>query len=933
MIFKYILLTAIAALGSTCLRAQDIPLDPQLRTGKLANGFTYYIRHNVQPKNHVELYLINKVGSVLEDDNQRGLAHFMEHMNFNGTKHYPKNDLIDYLQKAGVRFGADLNAYTSFDETVFELPIPTDDPTMFGNGLAIMRDWAQEATLDSNEIANERGVVLEEERLGKGAGDRISRQTLPVMLNHARYADRLPIGIDEVLTKFKPEAIRRFHHDWYRPDLQALIIVGDVDVMEAEKLVKAKFSDLKNPENEKIRTRYTIPLIGKSQYLAVTDKEETNITIQVMMKHLAPEVKTEQDYIASINRELLNNLMSNRRDAQLSREPDPSFTGVSLGINGLLNNIDMLGFTVNLKQGQLRRGFEQTWRVLEGIRRYGFTQEELDRAKQNYISNLEQAASEQGKTPSVNYVKEYQRLFLNGEASPGIGWEYKFSENHLRNIKLADITALLTSYLQSKDIDIIVTAPEKEKTSLPDSSTVTGWMNAIGKENIQPFKDEKVTRPLLSIAPKPGKVVSRQEIPEIGITKISLSNGVTVILKPTDFKNDQIVYAGFSPGGTSLYNGVDFDVASNAGGIVSLMGLGNLNNVQLAQVLSGKVAGSKANINLRSETINAGSTPSNIETALQLTYLQFTAPRKDTLIFKNTMDKAIAGLATRYNNPNQVFADTINYVMGGYNYRNAAPTPERLAKITLDRAYAIYHERFSDASNFTFVFVGNFEIDTIVPLLERYLGSLPSTYKHAQPRDLGQHIPAGHLAIKVFKGLENKAIVRVVFSGDYKFGQTANMELKALSDILQIKVLQRLREAESEVYSPQVSIAFNKYPKNRFSLTVQFGCAPTNTDHLIALLEDEIKMLREIGPQPDDVEKFKAQYQKNLELVVKDNNFWCNYLLNQYENREDILQVSSLEKTANAMDSEELMKAAQVFLSGENEIKFELLPEVGINNN
>jgi zinc protease len=875
----------------------------------------------------VELYLVNKVGSILEDEDQRGLAHFMEHMNFNGTKHYPKNELIDYLQKAGVRFGADLNAYTNFDETVYQLPIPTDDPAMFGSSLNIMRDWAQEATLDPSEIEKERGVVLEEERLGKGSKDRITRQTLPVILNHSRYADRLPIGLDEVLTKFKPEVIKRFHHDWYRPDLQALIIVGDVDVNEAEKLVKAKFADLKNPAKEKSRIHYTIPLTGKSQFITVTDKEQANIAIDVIMKHRSPELRTEQDYLASIERNLLNSLIDSRRNSQLAREPNPAFTSVSIGTGGLLGDLDMFSFTVTVKQGQLQQGFAQTWRVLEGIKRYGFTEDELNRAEQNYLRGLQNAVSEQGKTSSVTYVKEYQRLFLNSEASPGIAWEYKFSQDHIKSITLADIMALLNGYLQSKDVDVILTAPENDKSILPDSATVTGWINTIGKENIEPYKEEQVIKPLLSDLPKPGNVISREEIPQIGLTKLILSNGVTVLLKPTNFKNDQIIYGAFSPGGTSLYDGVDFDVASNAGSIMSQMGLGSFNSVQLDQVVAGKVARSSANIGVRSENINASTAPQDIETALQLTYLQFTAPRKDTLMFKNTMDKAIAELATRYNNPNQVFADTINYVMSGYSPRYAPPTEARLRSISLDRIYEIYRERFADAANFTFVFVGNFDIEKLQPLLERYLGSLPATHQHAQPRTLGQHIPTGHLEKKIYKGLENKAVVRVVLSGDYQFGALANLQLKALTDILQIKVLQRLREAESEVYSPQVTPVFNKYPQSRFAIIVQFGCAPQNADHLVSLLEDEIKRLRENGPETDDVEKFKAQYQKSLEQALKDNSFWSAYLSSQYENKEDILQVQNLLKNSEKIDAASLKQSAQVFLSGKNMITFELLPE------
>jgi zinc protease len=924
---KKLILLAVAGIACSRMQAQTIPLDPAVRTGKLANGFTYYIRHNEEPKKRVELYLVNKVGSVLEDDDQQGLAHFMEHMNFNGTKNFPKNELVDFLQRAGVRFGADLNAYTSFDETVYQLPIPIDNPDMFGNGIKIMRDWAQEATLDPSEIDQERGVVLEEERLGKGAKDRMSRQYLPMLLNHTRYADRLPIGKDTVLKYFKPGVIKRFHHDWYRPDLQALIIVGDIDVNEAEKLVKEKFSDLKNPPGERERTAYAIPLTGKSQFMTVTDKEETSTDLEVMLKHNADPLVTESGYITQIKKSLLNQLISSRRYAELSREKDPAYTGMSLGVSSLLNNIDMLGFSVSARDGKLEQAFRQTWLILEKIKRHGFTPGELDRARQNYLRSLQTGLNEQGKTPSISYVKEYQNLFLHGEASPGIAWEYQFSKNHIAGISLDDINSLMKAYLQSRDIDVLVSAPEKDRASLPDSATVQRWITAVNQQDIPAFKDEQVNQSLLTARPKAGKVIKKQEEPQIGIVKLTLSNGIKVILKPTDFKNDQVLYGAFCPGGTSLYDDVDYDVASNAGGLMANMGIGHFDPVQLNQWFTGKVASSSTGIGLRSQTVRAGAAPQDLEAALQLTYLQFTAPRKDSLLFRNTMNNAIAGLTNRYADPNKVFADTMSYVQGDYNYRYAAPTADRLGKITLDRAYDIYKERFADASGFTFVFVGNFKQETLIPLLEIYLGSLPSLHQNVQARDLGIHVPPGRFTKKVHKGAENKATVRMMLTGKYEYGTINNLQLKALADILQIKVLQQLREKESEVYSPQVSSVFNKFPEARFMINVIFGCAPKNAEHLIAMVNQEIAALKTEGPAADDIEKFKAAYEKNVELSLKDNSFWLNFLLSEYENKEDPAQVTQLIPNLDKVDTASVKAAAQIFLSGENVINFELLPE------
>jgi zinc protease len=923
---KYIifaLLLAVPGLDFT----QTIPLDKAVRTGKLPNGFTYYIRNNQEPQKRAQLYLVNKVGSVMEDEDQQGLAHFMEHMNFNGTKHFPKNNLVDYLQKAGIRFGADLNAYTSFDETVYELPIPTDDPAMTANGLKIMRDWAQEATLDPAEIEKERGVILEEERLGKGANDRMARKFYPVMFNHSRYAERLPIGTDKVLINFKPAVIKRFHHDWYRPDLQALIVVGDVNVDEVERMICQKFSDLKNLKNERARTRYTVQLTGHNQFLTVTDKEKAATGIQVLYKHKAQPVKTEADYLALLKRTLFNQLFASRRYAELNTQSNPAFADMDAGIQGLLGGLDMFSFDVTSKKGQLEQAFKQAWTILEKVKRDGFTQTELDRARQSYLRGMEKSVKEKDKTPSGSFVKEYQNLFLQQEAAPGIEWEYNFTKANIGAISLADMNAIMNGYLKSADADVLVLAPESEKGNLPDSATVAAWIKSVSAATIEPFKDAEVTQPLLSAKPQPGKVVERNAIPQIGVTTLTLSNGVKVVLKPTGFKNDEIRFTAFAPGGTSLYNDADFDNAANAAALMSQFGLGSSNPVQLSKVLNGKQVKVGASIGPRTQNINGITTPADLETALQLVYLEFTQPRKDSVLFANIINNAKESVTNRYADPNNVFADTVSYVMGNYQFRSSPSTIARLDKISMQKAYEIYKERFADASGFTFTFVGNFDVDAITPLLEQYLGALPALHKNEKARDLGIHIPGGQMTKKVFKGTENKALVRLVISGDYSFSPINNLLLKALGDILQIKVLQQLREAESEVYSPSVQTIYNKNPRNRFAVIVQFGCAPKNVDHLITMVEKEMATLADKGPEADDIEKFKATYEKNVELALKDNGFWCSYLAGQYENDEDILQVHDATKNLNKISAASLKQSAEVFLSNKNIITFELLPQ------
>ncbi|PTT01944.1 peptidase M16, partial [Pedobacter sp. HMWF019] len=515
---------------------QNLPLDPAVRTGKLPNGFTYYIRHNTEPKNRVVMYLANKVGSILETDEQQGLAHFMEHMSFNGTKHFPKSELVSYLQKSGVRFGADLNAYTSFDETVYQLPLPTDNPEILKNGIQIMRDWAQEATLETEEINKERGVIMEEKRLGKGASERMQRQTFPLLLNHSRYASRVPIGTEQVLLNFKPETIKAYYKDWYRPNLQALIVVGDINVAEMEKTIKAKFSDLKNPVKEKPRTKYTVPLTGKNQFLAVTDKEMPSTVMQVLIKHKAQDLKTAEDYRTSLIKGLFNQIL-NERYTELSRQADPPFLQGGAGIQDLLGGLDMYAASVVAKPGELEKGFKAVWRESRRAQLFGFTQTELDRAKQNYLSSMEAAVKEKDKTQSESYVKEYLQYFLNQNAAPGITKENELVTRFVPGISLQEVNAVSKEYIKDINRDIIIMAPEKDKASLPDETKALSWIESVNEEKLEAFKDNVSTLPLLAGIPSGGKIVKEDKDATLGLTTLTLSNGVKVLLKKTDFKN------------------------------------------------------------------------------------------------------------------------------------------------------------------------------------------------------------------------------------------------------------------------------------------------------------------------------------------------------------------------------------------------------------
>ncbi len=903
-----------------------IPLDPSVKTGKLANGFTYYIRRNVEPKNRAQLYLAVKAGSILEDENQRGLAHFVEHVGFKGTKHYPKNDLIDYLQKAGVRFGADLNAYTSFDETVYQLPIPTDDAQVFKNGIQILRDWAQDANFDPEEVDKERGVVLEEKRLGKGAGERMQNKYLPVLFNNSRYANRLPIGTEEVLKNFELKTIKQFYKDWYRPNLQALIVVGDVDALAVEQMIKEKFADLKNPTNPRPRTKYSIELINKNQFIAVTDPEFPSTAAHILIKHPESIIRNTADLRTNIIHSLYNQMLS-ARFSEITKQADPPFLYGGSYIGGFMAGLATVTSSVTAKPGELERGFKAVLTEVERVKKFGFTDTELERAKMAINAEQESAYKERDKTDSEQFVYQYLQHFLKEDASPSITYTYNFYKKELGGIKLSELNALAQKYITNSNRDILILGPEQDKDKLPNEATVNTWIKTIEQSPITAYVDRVSKKELLDAKPQAGRIINETNDKDLGTTTLTLSNGVKVVLKPTDFKNDEITFSGFSPGGTSLYNDSDFQSANNAASIISQSGVGQFDAIALSKFLTGKQTSVFPSITERAEFISGSTIPTELETALQLIYLYFIEPRKDEEIFKGYITRMKGGLANRDKEPYSVFADTVGAILGNYHVRRTGPSLEKVNQINLDKAYAIYKERFADASDFTFTFVGALDPQKIKPLLETYLGGLPNLSRKEEAKDLGIVIPKGKINKAVYKGQEPKAIVHLYFSGDMAYNTENRNQFKALAEVLNIKLIERLRMEESGVYGVHASGKVNKYPHANYVFRILFGCAPENVEKLANSAIDEIRKIRENGALEVDIQKFLAEEKRTTETQLKENSFWQAYLSSQLELNEDPKMILTYLDSLKTISPESLKNFANTYLNGDNLIRFVLLPE------
>ncbi|MDN5283891.1 MAG: insulinase family protein [Mucilaginibacter sp.] len=915
-----------AATAKLPAKAELLPVDNQVIIGKLPNGLTYYIRKNVEPKNKAELYLVNKAGSVLETDDQQGLAHFTEHMAFNGTRDFPKNQMVDYLQKSGVKFGADLNAYTSFNETVFQLPIPSDTVKIFENGFKILANWAGYVSFDPTEIDKERGVVLEEERLrGKNAQERLQNQILPVLLNNSRYALRIPIGKEDILKNFKPETIKSFYHDWYRPDLQAVIAVGDFDPKRVEELIKQNFSQLQNPAGEKPRVKYTVPPTPGTAVKIATDKEFPYTLAEIVVKHPGSTTKTTTDYMQQIREQLFNQML-NARLGELMQKATPPFLYGRSSYGGFLGEQDAFTSIAVARPGELEGAIKAVVAETERARKFGFTLTELERAKQDALVQIGNAYKEKDKTRSVNFVREYQQNFLTGEAIPGIDYEYNFYAGNIGKITLAEMNALAGKFISDQNRVVIVEAPDKEKDKLPTESTLLQWISTAG-QNVTAYVDNVSSDPLLSKLPEGTKVTNEVKDDSIATTTLTLGNGVKVILKPTEFRNDQILINGYAFGGTSLANDDDFTSANLASAIIGSSGIAQFNQGQLDKKLAGKNVSISPYISEFTQGITGNTSPADFETALQLIYLYFTQPRKDKDIWQSQIDQTRSLLANRGLDPVSVFQDTVAAVLSNYNFRSMVTTPARLNAATLDKAFAFYKSRFADASGFIFTLVGNFDVTTVKPYLEHYLGGLPSTNGTETFKNLAIQPPAGLITKTVNKGVDEKSSVQLVFSGDYDYSEANNLQMDALEEVLNIKLIERLREQESGVYAPGVRAGYHKLPGGRYSITVYFGCAPANVDKMINSTLEEIAKIKQSGAQPTDIQKFVAKEARSTQEQLKENVFWAGYLGATSQNKENPDQILKHVSSLDQVTVQSTKDAANKYLSGKNLIKLILMPE------
>ncbi len=907
--------------------------DTAVHLGRLANGLRFWVRHNSYPEHRLELRLVVRAGSILEDNDQRGLAHFIEHMGFNGTTHFAKNDMVKYLESIGVKYGADLNANTSFDETQYILPVPSDKPELVARAFDILQDWATGDKFDPAEVAGERGVVLNEWRSGLGVMSRIINQEVPVLFRGSRYAVRLPIGDTGVIAHATAAPMKRFYHDWYRPDLMGVVAVGDYPIDSLEVLIRSRFASLRNPATERPRTDAPVPILPGTRMVAIADPEQSTEAIELLIRRPTTHYRTELDERRNLIGSLFS-IIASQRFQELQRQPDVPFVGAGFGPSGFIRDLQVFQVGVNPKEGQGAAAFEAAMRELRRLDEHGVLPAELERAKASLLRGRESAAAEVGKTESYAYVGSYINAFLRGDALVSAGERYSLAQKILPTVTIGEVNAAIRESSRGSDRFIVVLGPEKSKATLPSRDTLMAILARTDTVTLPAWTETSVAAALVPNPPKPGRIVAETTFADVGVTKWRLSNGVRVLIKPTDFKADEVQLGGEAAGGLSLLADDQLLNGLLARVVVRQSGVGDFDAVSLQRKLSGKIVRVEPTIDETSEGLIVVTAPKDLETALQVLWLNGTAPRLDTAAVKALTNQIRNGLKNRDANPNTTFGDTITITLGRNSPRAQPLTATRLdAEFDARRALAIYRDWFRDFGDFTFVVVGNVNVDSLRPLLSQWLGGLPSAGITRTWKDVAPVPPEGVINKIVRKGKEPVAGQVVLFSGPAEIsGPETDLAASAAAEIIQERLLDQLREAMGATYSVNATTTMQRVPRKRYRTVIQFKSSPEQADTLWSAAQAIIVSFRADGPKPDELQKFVAQARREIEVQVKTNDWWLEELSNYgmpdgAEAGRPLAEILQWGKRLDALTPAMVRDAAQRYFDPARVARFVLLPE------
>lgn len=925
------LFTTLLVLGSVVIASAQqqpqmppIPTDPNVRIGKLENGLTYYIRHNELPEDRADFYIAQKVGSILEEENQRGLAHFLEHMCFNGTTNFPGKGIINWLETIGVRFGENLNAYTSIDETVYNINnVPVIRDGIVDSCLLILHDWANDLTLAEAEIDNERGVIHEEWRTGQGAMMRMYEQALPKAFEGSKYGHRLPIGTIEVIDNFPYQALRDYYETWYRPDQQGIVVVGDIDVDKVEAKIKELFSPIQMPANAPERKYEQVPDNKEPIITIAKDKEQPSTIIYIWHKHPATpnEAKGNIGYLVQNYMFSMISSMMHARLEELRQSANPPFIQAASGDSDFLlakTTEAFVGMAVSKDDG-IPTALSTLVREIERARKFGFTASEYARAKADYLLMLESAYKERDKMKNNQYVQEYIRHFIDNEPIPGIETEYALMNQLAPNIPVEAINSILPQLIKDENIVINIFGPDKEGMVYPTEAEILDILNKTKAEEITAYVDKVSDEPLMKEAPKAGKIVKTEEGP-FGSTALTLSNGVRVVLKTTDFKADEIRMRAFSPGGTSVFGTKEALQLKMLNSVAGLGGLGNFSNVDLEKVLAGKKATIGASVSGLSEGLNGSCSPKDLETLLQLTYLSFTAPRMDEEAFESFKQRTKASLANQEANPMTALTDTLQMEMYGDHPLAGRVKAEMIDQLDYNRIMEMYKDRFKEAGDFTFLFVGNINLEEAKPLIETYLGGLPTINRKENYQDIQLNIRKGTHKNLFEKQMETpKATVLNIISGNCEYNLKNDLLMTMLSQTMSMVYLETVREKEGASYGVSAFGQLSRGIKDEALFQIYFDTDPAKREKMEQIVMSELQKVAQEGPRPEHLAKVKEFLLKKHIEDAKENSYWLGQLNNYYWYKTDMN--TDYEKLVNDLTVEDVKNFTKALLDQGNIIE------------
>ena len=930
---KFVLSTLVLALSLVAMaqQPQALPIDSAVRVGKLENGLTYYIRHNEYPKHRAEFHIAQAVGATMEEDHQNGLAHFLEHMAFNGTKHFAGKGIIEYFESIGVNFGGNINAYTSLDETVYRLSeVPTVREGIIDSALLVMHDWACGLLLLEEEIDNERGVIREEWRTGAQANRRMWKAINPLKYPGSQYAKRDVIGDTAVINNFTYDALRDYYKKWYGPDNQAIIVVGDIDVDKVEQKIKDLWADVPERVNRGERPLHSVYDNAEPIVAIVRDREAqyTRIEMEFKKDQLPKPLRgTNVSYLQNLALELVCDMFNNRL-SELSMKPEATFVGAGSYHGELVKEKDAFVAVYLAKQGQEVAAYKDLLTQLEKMRRYGFTHAELDRVKKEMLAAYEKSYNERNTVRNIMYAQQYIRHYLSDKPIPGIAWEYETVQQILPMLSVDMLNQIAQQLVTDENLIISFQAPEDKNVVLPTEAEAVELLAAVKNEEIEAPVEEAIRENLVEIAPKAAKIKKTAYNESLGVTEWTLSNGVRVMVKPTTFKQDEILFYAFSQGGRSLVATEDLPSAALATDVVELGGLADMSATDLQKALTGKRVSISPSISAYGENLNGSSTIKDLETLLQLNYLYFTAPRRDEESYQTLMSILESQLANRDKNPKVAWSDSVQMMASNYSERTLILNKDLLAKVSLDKALEVYKARFANPADFTFFFVGNVDpADTAFQAqVCTWLGGLKTSKKMEKAADDKVRVAMGVQKNYFTRKMETKtASNRIQYTSydmPYTLANDLNMEM--IGRILSTRYLESIREREGGSYGVGCAAWMNRHPVAYAQLIMQFDTDPEKQEKLMNIIHEEVMTIVENGPLAKDLQKEKESMLKDFEEDLEKNGYWIDVLSTYYKN--NINYITDYKEEVEAITAETVQETLKKLVAAGNVFEVVMLP-------